>query len=205
MHDTYIRKLLTPSWLSSFIGAAVGILVTGAAMILSRYQGSELQQQIFENQANAATAVSSSSAYDKITANIADNSFLGGLPLLLTWAAVGLVVYYFAIAIARSFGEAASLHQQLGYVHSSRQVLVRKAVINLVIRSAAAIGWFMLIKLTVSIFVPYALAVSSLASRSLSLQNVGYAVLSIVLLFVVIQVHAVFLRVLVLRPRVFTR
>lgn len=202
MQNKQILQLLTPSWVVNVIGIAVAVLVTAAGIVVSQYQGSELQQQIFANQANVDTQTTAG-AYESITNNVAENSFLGSLPLLLTWAAVGLVVYFFSMSIARSFGSAASLREQLGYVHLSRQEVLRQTFISLGIRLAATVGWFIFIKFSLSVLVPYALAAASIAAQEFSLQSVGYAVLSATVLYVMVALHAVFLRLIVLKPRLF--
>ncbi|MDB5170263.1 MAG: hypothetical protein JWN82_659 [Candidatus Saccharibacteria bacterium] len=200
-NDKNVWLLLTPSWVTNFIGITLGILITGATIVLSQYQGSELRRQIFEVQTNSA---GSSSAYDNITSNIADNSFLGALPLLIVWACVGLVVYFFAAAILRSFGQAAALHDELEYVHVTRQARIREALLHLGIRAVAAVGWFVFIKLSLSVLIPYALAAASIASHSFSLQNVGYALLAVLIIYGDVCMHAIFLRLVALKPRLFS-
>ncbi|CAN5140047.1 hypothetical protein BH09PAT3_BH09PAT3_0500 [soil metagenome] len=194
--------LLTPSWITNVVGVALGVLVTAGVIVLSRYQGSELRQQIFDVKANTPTN-SSAASYQSVADNIANNNFLAAAPLLIVWACVGLVVYFFAMSIARSFGEAFQLHDQLEYVHSSRSDLIKEALLHLVIRALAVLGWFLFIKLSLSILVPYALAAANIASQSLSLSNIGYALLAVIVLYVDICIHAVFLRLIVLKPRLF--
>jgi hypothetical protein len=194
--------LLLPSWIVNFVGLTFGILATGATIVLSQYEGSELQRQIFEVQTNGTPGAEADS-YRAIADNFANNNFLGALPLLLTWAAVGLIVYYFAIAIVRSFGQAAELRDELNYVHVSRQERLREAWQHLAIRIAAAVGWFVFIKITLSILIPYALSAAKIASQEFSLQAVGYTLLSVGVLYVTACIHAVFLRLIALKPRLF--
>lgn len=194
--------LLMPSWVVNFVGITFGVLATGATIVLSHYQGSELQQQIFEVQAHATPGAESDS-YQTIANNFANNQFLGALPLLLVWAAVGLIVYFFAISIVRSFGQAAELRDELNYVHISRDERLREAWQHLGIRIAAAVGWFIFIKLTLSVLIPYALAAAKIAAQSLSLQSVGYTLLAVGVLYVVVCIHVVFVRLIALKPRLF--
>jgi hypothetical protein len=203
MENRNLLKLITPSWLSGFIGGAVAILVTSAGIVISRYQGSELQQQIFENQANAAANGTANGVYENITANIANNSLLNTVPMLLTWAAVGLVIYYLSVSIGQSMARTVDLREQMEYVHSSRQELMRQATRNTLVRLAAVIAWFVLIKLTIGVFVPYALAAASIAGDSLSFASAGYALLAMAILFGTVQLHAIVLRLIALRPRLF--
>jgi len=201
-NDQKLLLLLTPSWVVNFVGITFGVLATGATIVLSHYQGSELQRQIFEVQAHTNPGAESDS-YQTIASNIANNQFLGALPLLLTWAAVGLIVYFFATSIVRSFGQAAELRDELSYVHVSRQERLREAWQHLAIRIAAAVGWFIFIKVTLSVLVPYALSAAKVASQSLSLQSVGYTLLGVGVLYAVVCIHVVFLRLIALKPRLF--
>jgi hypothetical protein len=198
--DKSLRQLFTPSWVVNFIGITLALLATAGTIILSQYQGSELRRQIFEVQNSGAV---STDAYNNITSNIADNSFLNTLPLLIVWACVGLLVYYFAVAIIGALGQAVELHDELDYVHVSRQKLMREALLHLGARALAVIGWFIFIKLSLSILIPYALAAANIAAQSFSFSNVGYALLAVVVIYVDIYVHAVFLRLIALRQRLF--
>lgn len=200
-NDKKIRLLLTPSWIVNFVGLSLGILATGAVIVLARYQSSDLRSQVFEVQASRDN---SSAAYQNLTDFIANNHVLGAAPLLILWACVGLVVYYFALAIARSFGNAVNLHDQLKYVHVSRQQLVREALQKLGIRVAAVAGWFIFIKLTLSIFWPYALTAAYVASESLSLQSVGYVLLAVLVIYLTVWGHAIFLRLIAQKSRLFS-
>jgi hypothetical protein len=199
-NDKALLSLLTPSWVVNFIGVTLAVLVTAGTIVLSQYQGSELRRQIFEVQNSGAI---SSDTYDNITTNIADNSFLNALPLLIVWACVGLVVYYFAVAIIRALGQAVELHDELEYVHVSREARMREALTHLGIRAILIIGWFIFIKLSLSVLVPYALASANVASRSWSISSAGYALLSAVMLYAIVYGHAIFLRLIALRTRMF--
>lgn len=199
-NDKPLRQLLTPSWVVNFVGITLAILVTAGTIILSQYQGSELRRQIFE--VNSSGAVSTD-IYDNITNNIANNSFLNALPLLIVWACVGLVVYYFAAAIIRALGEAVELHDELDYVHVSREALMREALMHLGLRALVVLVWFIFIKVSLSVLVPYALAAANIASQSWSFDSAGYALLAVVVIYAVVYAHAVFLRLISLRPRLF--
>ena len=199
-HNKNLGLLFTPSWVVNVIGVLLAVLVTAGVIVLNQFQGSELRREIFAVQAGHDTSASSVST---ITDNISSNNFLNALPLLLVWAAVGLVVYYFAMAIVRSLGQAAELREQLGYVHVSRQARMREALMTLGIRAGAVIGWFICIKLSMSYLIPYALAAANAAATSFSVQNIGYALLSAVVIYFVIYINTVFVRLIALKPRLF--
>lgn len=194
--------LLTPSWLVSVLATTVAIVATAGVIVASRYQGSQLRQIFFEVQSSDPSA-SAGGIYRDITANVSDNQFLGALPLLLFWAGIGLIVYFVAIAIAKAFGEIVEISNEFDYVHVSRRDLIRQELLKLGIRVSAVIGWLIFIKLTIAVFMPYALAAANIASQSLSFESVLYVLLSVAVIYVVISIHAVFLRLIALKPRLF--
>jgi len=202
MKNNQILRLLTPSWVVNFFGIAIGVIATGAVIVLTKYESSALRFQIFDVQSRNIVD-QQQGIYANITLEARDSSFLGALPLLITWACVGLLVYYFAMALAKSFGSAAAMREQMDYVNASRAGIKKQAFISLGIRLLATLGWFIFIKLSISFIVPYALASASAAATGFSLQTVGYAVMAVVVLYLDVVIHAIFLRLVLLRPRVF--
>lgn len=199
-HQNNFIKLVTPSWVVSLIGVTLGILITGATIVLSQYRGSELSRQIFEIQKEGGV---SSGVVDSVSANIADNSFLNALPLLLVWAGAGLVVYFLASAIIRAFSQAAQLHEELEYVHVTRQERIREALLHLGLRVLVLVGWFIFLQVTLKALIPYVLAAANIASDEFSLQSIAYAALAIAITYATVWVHAVFMRLIMLRARIF--
>jgi hypothetical protein len=200
-----IALLITPSWVVNFVAVSIAVLLTGAVIVLSRYQGSELRQQIFETQQSSAPTQSQaiSTTFTSVGDYIANNKALSNMPLLFAWACAGLLVYFLAISIAKFFGTAVDVHDELEYVHVSRQQLLREALLHLTIRVAAMVGWLLFIELSLKVFVPYALACANIAAQSLSITSVGYGFLAAVVLCFDVYLHAVFLRLIFLRPRLF--
>lgn len=203
-----IRLLLTPSWLVNFIGLSLAILLTAGVIVLSRYQGSELRQQIFEAQSKThssqtASSDSTDSSYNSAGKYISNNKFLSTAPLLLVWAGAGLVVYYFAVSLAKPLEDVVTMHDEMGYIHASRGQMLRESLQHLALRALAVAGWFIFLKVTMSIFLPYALAAAHIAAQSLTVTDAGYGLLAVLVLYADIWLQAIFLRLIVLRPRVF--
>ncbi|HEY1064072.1 MAG TPA: hypothetical protein VGE30_02110 [Candidatus Saccharimonadales bacterium] len=195
-------EIFKPSWVVNFLGLTLGILVTGAAIVLSQYRSSELSTQIFAARSEGGVSLG---VAESISNNITDNGFLNALPLMLVWAAAGLVVYFLAAAIIRSFGQAAQLREELEYVHVTRQDRIREALQHVGIRVLVVIAWFVFLQVTLHALVPYALAAANIASQSFSLQSAGYAALAVVVIYAMVWAQAVFFRLFMLRTRVFGR
>jgi hypothetical protein len=202
--ENQILKLLTPSWLVNFVALASGVLVTAGVIVASLYSGSALRFQIFDVQSRSIVD-KQQGIYANITLEAGDNSFLGALPLLITWACIGLLVYFFAASLMKSISKVAVVREQLDYVNASRQQIIREALIALAVRVAATTGWFLFIKLSIAYIVPYALASASAAAAGLSIAAVGYVLMAVIVLYVDVVMHAIFLRLVVLKPRLWDR
>ncbi len=202
MKNKQLSRLVTPSWVVNCIAAATGVLATGAVILLTIFESSTLRFQIFDVQSRSVVD-QQQGVYANIAFEAQQSSFLDTLPLLITWACIGLLVYYFAAAIAKSIGQAAAMREKLDYVHASRKDIKRQAFTSLGVRVLATLGWFLFIKISIAVIVPYALASANAAAAEFSLASVGYAVLAVVVLYADVVVHAVFLRLVVLKPRVF--
>lgn len=201
-NDPPFWKLLTPSWLSNVLGLFVGLVVVAGAIIMSHYQGSQLQQEIFEDHSQSAGTATGS--YHTIINNISNNHVIGVAPLFILWAGVGLAVYYFAVNIVGALTNVLQLKHQLNYVNASRQALVRQAVTRLVVRLLALLAWFGFIKLSLDIVLPYVLSAAHAASPTLaSPSNIAIALLAVIIMYADVHVHAVFLRLMALKPRLF--
>jgi hypothetical protein len=203
-HSKAALVLITPSWVSTLLGLVVGLGLTIGTIAVARYQGSQLQQEIFEVHANN-TSTSTNATYHNITTHVANNHVIGVAPLFLLWAFVGLIVYYFAVSIVSTLGHAVELHDEMNYVNASRSSLMKTALGELAIRIVALAAWFGFIKVSLSVVLPYALAAAYAAAGNLaSPSNLGTAVLAVLVLFADVYLQAVFFRLVVLKPRVFS-
>ena len=200
--NKYILKLLTPSWVVSVVGATIGVLGTAAVIVLTRYQASDLRLQVFDVQSKAEPA-STADIYKNVGNWVADNSVLSAAPMLIVWTCVGLGIYFLAISVVNAFSKAAELREELEYVHASRHSEIREALTHFAVRAVSIVGWFLFIKLSLAVIIPYALALASIASTQLNLLNVWYALSAVGIIYLNVYVHAVFLRLIFLKPRLF--
>ena len=199
-----VLQLFTPSWVTNVIGVAFALLLTAGVIVLTQFQGSEIQMQIFDAQ-SAGTGIQQDITYQQVAENMSDNKFLGSLPLLLTWACVGLVVYFLAMSIAKSIGGLVNVRDQLEYVHTSRDALLRETFVRLGLRLVAIVGLLIVLRLSFGILIPYALASANIAGQNVSVTSAGYVLLSMIVLYVVVYLITLALRLVSLRPRVIVR
>lgn len=195
-------KVLTPSWSVTVFALTFGILLIGATIALTQFENSELSQQVFAVQSRQQSeSQSTGSVYETITNTMTQNDFLNTVPLLLLWAAVGLGVYYLALSAYKVFSQAATLKEQLGYVHMSRQTLIKQEAARLAVRVGALIAFVLLLRVTISVVIPYVMAIAHIAARDVSVVSGAYVVLGLAVVYVAVWFNTIALRLIVLKTR----
>jgi len=189
--------VVSPSILSGIVTAVISVLVTGFAVVSSYGSAGVLQQGLF------AAHNLSAPTYQQLTDRLAQNIFVSNIPLLLFWSAVGLIIYLCAANIVAAFGSGVKLEEQLNYVNSSRSKLIRFEIIVVFIRAAVLAGWLLYVQLFIRLLLPYALAAAHAARLNGALNGIGQIGLAALVLFIGIHLHLVFLRLLLLKTRVF--
>jgi hypothetical protein len=196
-----ILALLSPSWLSG-IGVVVGalaIIVWAAAAFY--LPGSELHILLQEAQPSQPEL---STNTDRLQEHLAINKFMSNLPLLLLWGGVGAVVYVFTISIANAIARTSVLKAQMNYLHADKKKLVHEAIQRLVIRLLFVLVWFLLIKLSLKLLLPYSIAAVHFATGPNGWVNrIVYISLAFIVLLLTLHAHTVLIRLIGLRPRLF--
>ena len=199
-----IWVLVQPSWLSGLVAGFLSLGVVVATIVISNFQGSSLQQEIFEVKAGHAS--DSVINFKAVTDNLASNSFISNLPLFLFWAALGVIVYLFATSLWGGLSKAEELREELEYVNAPREKLLKEGFISMLIRMLCLGLWIGYLEVFLKVLLPYALAAAHIAAVNLtSLTGIGYVLLALAVLFVALQIHTVFMRLVWLRLRVFGR
>jgi hypothetical protein len=194
--------VLMPSWLSGLFAALVSLVMVVGTAIITNYQGSSLQQQLFE--VKSSGGVVSGFDYQNITANLSRNQVIGNLPLFLFWAALGVVVYLLATSLWAGLSNAEELREELDYVNAPKRWIVRTVLVHLLVRLVVVLVWVAYLQLSLRVLLPYVLAVAHIAATNLaSINGIAYLLLGLAVAFVAVQAHTVFLRLLLLKVRVF--
>jgi len=191
--------LLLPSWLSASVALLVGVAVGVCTVIAAHYQSSTLRVEVLTVHFQAPAA------YRAISSKLLANNFINNLPLLIFWGLVGLVVYLLAANIFAALHNVAKLKSELDYVNVDRRELLMTAGVQLLIRLVVLGGWIAYIVFFFHHILPYCVAAALAGSgQSTSTQNGGYVLLAIVIMTLAIHLHIICLRLLLLRPRIFS-
>ena len=197
--DRSLGLLLTPSWVSGLLVAVVSLVVVIGSLAMLIYHGSNWQYLVQLQQTHTVT-----NNYQAIDHKFSKNTLISDIPLLVLWGAVGLIAYWFASGLIRSFRDAAGLKQQLDYVNANPQQIIRAAVWRLVVRLVVLVVLLLYFQLTIHVLIPYAIALAYVA-RGVSewYLRVGYVAWAVVICAVVLHMHVILLRLLFLKARLF--
>jgi hypothetical protein len=200
-----IVELFTPSWLSGFIAVVAGLVVTLGVFVLFGIQSSHIQQQLLTLQSTAAPATLTLPGQTPPDAGTS-SSLLNTWPLLAFWGVVGLMVYFIVETIAKGLANVAELKNELNFVHARRDGLIRTTVEYLAIRVVGAVLWLVFIDIFFKRIIPYSItAAYASASNPRSLDGFLFALLSFIMIALSMHLHAIFLRLSLRRPRVFSK
>ena len=198
--------LLTPSAFSGFIDVVTGIAVTISTIIISSFQSSSFQQELF-NYRSGQTANNLTYGSQRINQGLDSNLLLSNLPLLLFWALVGTVIYLFATSVVGALRNAAEFQDELEFVNADRNDLLKTAIFQLSIRLGVVFVWIFYIRFFFHSLLPYSIAAAHAASSVglVSINGLAYALLAFLVLVIGMHIHTVFFRTLLLKPRIFTK
>jgi hypothetical protein len=194
-----IATVLTPSILSGTITAIAGFTVVAVPVIASYGHDSFVFQSLF------AARDLSTPTYHQITDKMAQNAAVSNAPLILFWAAVGLIVYMIAAEIVKSFGDGANLIKELDYVNVKRSDIIRSEAQKLLYRAGVLIAWLVYLRVFIKMLIPYAIAMAYAARLNGLVIDTLQVAGALGLVFIGIHLQVVFLRLLLLKTRVFNR
>ena len=202
LNSKLIGLLLRPSWLSGLIAGlgSAGLIVF--SIVSSHYNGSNARLQFLNYKAADGGATSQA-----IGRTLDSNKLISNLPLLLFWMLIGLIVYLFAANVVNLIRETRELNVELAsYTNVNRRTVIRDALEKLLIRLVVVAVWVPYILFFFHTLVPYVIALALAASPQLaSVVGIEYIVLAFTVLFFGLHMHTLLVRLLLLKPRLFSR
>ena len=193
--------LIMPSWLSGIIDVIIGLVVVIGTIFLSRYQGSSVRVDYLNYLSG-----NQSQLYKDVNTGILSNQFVSNLPLILFWGLIGIIVYLFATNIFAAVRNTAQLRSELEYANVDRHSLLVQAGQHLVIRIVVLVAWILYIRFFFYHVLPYCIAATLAGlSQVTTPLGIGYIVLAFVVMIVALHIHTIMLRLLLLKPRLFTK
>jgi hypothetical protein len=200
------RLLLLPSLSSGTTVACVVLAVLGynAWTYISN-------QQLFYDNLFGAYGLKTYVWQHSIEATSWGNTFLGSsiAYYILVGAAAtvgGLTVYTFLQSLSLLFAGGRHIWSELTVLGSTRRAIVRELVARLVLRTISLIGWGVYTAFFFSTLLPFVIVLNQTGVDTVSAgQMLGwlYCVGAVLLLGIALHMQVVFMRLLLLRPRLF--
>lgn len=146
----------------------------------------------------------SSLTWSEASNTILSNGILNKLLFFVFWMVIGLVVFVVLNGIGHFLSEAEHDLASLSYVHSIKSLVEKHLVFRILLRSAALVGLVLTLWALWQFIFPYAVLASRIWANSPRLHiNWFYMALGMAALMLTLHALVVWLRLLVLRPRVF--
>lgn len=198
------KILLRPSWLSAFLCILLSLSIVGTVIGSYQFNDSWLKVLIEEWRASLAdqALVTSPDGVDTVTRlSQGVNTVLG----FVIWAFIGLFAYSIVAGIMGSVHYTRRLHRELGHHNVDRNSMLRMVRLRLTVRSATLFLWFLFTVFFFNKVLFFCLLAARLAAeRGLTLSGIAPALLGLGILFACFHLNTIFLRLLLLRPRLFS-
>jgi hypothetical protein len=196
--------LLLPSLSSSIFTLLITIAILGTSA-WSYIEDNQLFYEFIFGIYGLKTTLQSIESTASIQYAILNGPYTYFILLIMSALIIGGMVYVVLESLKRA-AEIASEEMQAVNNRALRKQVAREALMKLVLRVVAALGWALYIVLFVSVVIPTAILLTELALQAfeVSLGTAGlYGAGAAALLLAALHVHIIFARLCMLRPRLF--
>jgi len=197
MQRRFTGLLLRPSFFSSVVNTSATLLLLGIANWSQLLDKLQLRPYIFGPEGIVGRLREGSSSYDAIFGG----NISYGVLIFATAFVVGITVYIILQLSSRLSNDASAIWESL---HAQTERGTREIARRTGIRVTITIGWLVYIALFIKLVLPWCTLASESAIGAIPDMN-GWllAALAALSLWFAWHMHAIFLRLLFLRPRVF--
>lgn len=198
-------SLLVPSMISGVLCVLAGLFIVGAIAVLTNYQGSSFQRELQHTQVRSENEAIGED-YEYISEDFEQNAVLDRAPVMVFWMFVGTLVYFLVTGIAGAIANVNEIGQELHYMHVRRKQLLKEVYIKSALRFCVLGIWLGFIILFFRVLLPYCLAAAHVGAGSIAtVSGSAYILLALIVLVICLHIHVVMLRLVVLRPRIFSQ
>lgn len=196
--------LLKPSWLSGLIAIVAGLAVSLGVILAFSFNTSAVSQQLTRWQQDQPVKVKPLTQPGQFVASEGRPQLKDTWPLLIFWAAIGLVVYVVTAALVHSASDAERLRESLGYVNANPRKQLETTAGHLFLRLVAFAILITLALVFYKQIVPYAITAAHASAVDIqSGTGALYMFLSFAIVAVSLHLETIFLRLSFGRPRLF--
>lgn len=198
-------QLLKPSATSAITCILASLFVVAAIVGYINYQGSGFQYEFSQAQVRNQEEVFVDE-YGYVVEDFEQNNMLDKIPVMVFWMFVGTLVYFLVTGIAGAISSAGEINNELHYVHVHRKALLREVYIKTTIRLVILGLWLGYIILFFKFLLPYVIAAAHVGAGNITtFMGILYALLAMFILAVSLHMHVIMVRLVALRPRLFSQ
>lgn len=199
------KLLLKPSLFSGVASSLTGCFILGFGNWLYATRSSFFGEYLFGRFGLVTTLQHSQGNLWSVVLDVFDKPFSYNIIVLLIAIVCGVIVYISLESVTRSVD---SVHETWEEIHfaqgSSRRLMEAQLGTRWIIRLAALVGWIVYWIVWLSVIIPFCLIASrAIFDDAASINAWLYAGLGLIIAIVSIHLHVIFVRLILLRPRVF--
>jgi hypothetical protein len=175
--------LLKPSWLSGLIAVVAGLAVSLGVILAFSFNTSAVSQQLARWQQDQPAKPLTQPG--QIVTAEGRPQLKDTWPLLIFWAAIGLVVYGITASVVHSASDAEKLRESLGYVNANPRKQLQATAGHLFLKLVAFVIFVVFALVFYKEIVPY--AITAAHASAVDIQS-GTGVLYMFLSFAIVAV-----------------
>lgn len=189
---------LTPSIFSSIFCVVFTLLLVGGLVIDVRLKDSFLHI-IFFDWSNMSIGQTGDTTFAIVMQDLSNRA-----SAFVVWALFAVFIIVVCGAIYQTVRNLKSLNTELTDQYLIRKTILSRVLQRLGVHAATVVVWALYGWLFFAFIVPYVIAASLVGAVTFpTLEGIGYIIVATVIISLALHLHIVFLRVLLLRPRVF--
>lgn len=199
----FVGIILQPSVASFMTTLTLSSLLFVSVFLGLGNSGNSFYELLFGSASSPELINSARSNFDEVSQAFFNNPLISNVLFFGFWLLVGLVVYALISGSGATIGAAHQLVEEEKMIHAHKQNLEKEFLTRAVLRVAALLAWVLYMVVFFRLFLPFAMLSFQVATQSsFSVSNVLTGTLGYLVIFTSLHLHVVFLRCLLLRPRV---
>jgi len=204
MDVTRFSILLRPSLASMMATAFVSTLTLGIATQSYLSGSGVVYDFLFGPNSSSELIRSSQSTLSAFNNTVFGNPTLNKILYFAMWMLIGLITYMLLYGLSRGAQSAAEDVEEAGYANTNKKALLRNIGRRLALRLIVFIAWWVYIIFFVKILLPFSILAARIGAGNLpTLGGWLYGLLGLAVLAISLHIHVIFVRLLVLRVRLF--
>lgn len=200
-----IFLLLKPSLFSFIMSIFVAIIIIGAANWSYATQQSFLYEYFYGTTGLTTILSNSTSSFSAYAVALSAQLLTYEIIIFIAAVAVTLIVYAILQSLARIMTNATNIYEEIHLANAKSKLAVELEIgTRLFIRILALIIWFFYFIFSLKILLPFCILMSQTNIEDLFTNwRWAYILLGVLLLTIGLHLHLIFMRLLMLRPRLF--